>query len=88
MNVIKSEEYLAGIKYWAQFYVHLMPRFEVFKYVGRSLDTGTYYFQSLRTGNIVGRSYYSLNNHGFKPFCLDTERIRKIMGEESSNANL
>lgn len=75
MSVIKREEYLLGIKYWAQWYFHRVPQFELFRYIGVDKNVGIYYFQSVKTRSIVGKGFYQLNMNGFKPFLLDFKRI-------------
>ena len=70
-----------GITFWAQWYSHLVPRFEVFKYAGWQQAIGHYIFQSRKNGCYVSRGFYQLNANGFVPFLLNMEAINKYMEE-------
>jgi hypothetical protein len=74
-NIIKLEKPPLGVTFWAQVYQNRIPRYEVFKFIGRQRSTGVYYFQSVREKTIIGKSFYQLNQHGFIPFCIDFEKM-------------
>jgi hypothetical protein len=86
MSVIKRGDFLMGIRYWAQWYTHMTPQYEVFKYIGTNQDTGISYFESIKNkGAIIGRSFYQLNVNGFHPFVLDHNRIQAYLATKGTN---
>lgn len=88
-KLITSPSGLAGIKYWAQHYLHRTPRYEVFVYLGKQSDTGLHVFRSVKENVVIGKQFHQLNVGGFHPFCLDFEAIMKFLetqDEEKRNA--
>ena len=88
--VIKKSERLLGVKFWAIHYVRVVPKYEVFKYVGFSKTSGLHYFESLKDKTLMGRAAYQiLNNEFFKPFCFNNAQIDAAIAEgKDAFANL
>lgn len=80
---IKMAERLLGVKFWAQHYKELKPRFEVYKYVGYQADTGTHFFAAVKAPHsIVGKNIYQIQSGYFKPFCIDHALITQAVDGE------
>jgi hypothetical protein len=75
-KIIKKEDFLLGVRTWVQHYNH--GGFELFTYIGKS-EGGVYFFQSRTQGTIIAKTVYQLNQFGFGPFVIDTERIEDAM---------
>lgn len=76
---------LLGIRYWVQWYIKRIPKFEVFEYIGKDPDRGMYFFKSRSEGTIVGRQFSELNRFGFRPFLLDINKIEPHYFGEDNN---
>lgn len=83
MAVVVREDYLFGVKFWAQWSDNV-PKYRVMQYVGRIPDTGEYMFIRLHDQAIIRRSFYQLNKHGFVPFCIDTAQAKSYYDTTSS----
>ena len=85
----EPETYLEGVQHWAQMQPMMVPRFEVFRYLGRNRDNGLYYFKSVRSNAVIGKNHYQLHVPNFKPFLINHERMtgQKPDGIKA-NANL
>lgn len=80
---VVPERYLYGVHYWAQWYAHKKPQFEVFEYEGRSADGAYYFFRARVGGYRITKFFQQLNAHGFYPFMLDLKQ-----GEAWLDANV
>jgi hypothetical protein len=90
-NVVKIEyaRYLQGVMHWALLQPLMVPKFEVFKYIGRDRDNGLYYFKAVRGRAIISRNFYQLNVPYFKPFLINHERMTGQPPDRiKTNANL
>ena len=82
MGVIERDShYLHGVRYWRQLYPQSIPRFHVYRYVGRDADRGLYYFKGVRDNTLLWKSHYQLYQNGFGPFVLDTARLARLAQE-------
>ncbi len=69
--VIKPATALYGTTYWAAWYEHMKPAYEVFKYFGDGRD-GLHYFQSMKNKTLIGRSTAQcVGDPHFKPFVVN-----------------
>ena len=77
-NIIKRDRRPpCGVWFWAQFYdnPNIVPRFEVFRYIGRQLSTGYYWFEAVKGQALISRTLQQLNQNGFRPFLLEPEKM-------------
>lgn len=65
-----------GIKFWAQFFEHTKPRYEVFRFISFDPKRGLYNFQSVKQPKLfVVKSFADLNVNGFRPYLLNCEKL-------------
>lgn len=77
MSAYVPEEYLFGIKYWAQ-YFNWAPKYEIWVYRGYSFNKELFYFQSKRKPAVImSRHVRSLTAPDFKPFMWDRNRVAR-----------
>lgn len=73
--IIRAESHLFGIRFWAQWYqAPLVPRYDVYEYVGQQPTIGMFWFQSRRHKHMMARRFVDLNRDGFRPFLLNIDR--------------
>ena len=79
-------EGFAGVKYWAAHYQRVVPRFEVFVYVGQDRTKGVYFFKSRKGDNILYKSLVgleaSVKDKSFAPFMLETKGLLTLFDWE------
>ena len=76
---------LLGIRYWVQWYIKRVPKFEIFEYIGKDQDKELYFFKSRSEGTVLGRRFSELNKFGFRPFLLDISKIEPYYFGENKN---
>lgn len=74
-----EDDNILGIRYWilvAQRKTQV-PRFEVFRYIGRNAKGDLFFFQSVRTLTHMTMRVDELNTEYFKPFLIDHKKVVK-----------
>lgn len=80
------EDFLAGVRFWAEVAPNKTVR--VYRYVGKHYVDYVYYFEPVKSrGPLISKHITQLNSENFRPFLLDTARIRETLyGKENPHA--
>ena len=88
-EVVQRKDYLFGCSYWIIVYKNMIPRFEVFRFIGE--DRNKYYFRSRDKNTLMGLSYDTFSKYIhkdiLKPFIIDHERMNASVDPNEGGKN-
>lgn len=90
--MVKIDEFddnILGVRFWMLIAQHKtqVPRFEVFRYIGRNKMGDLFFFQSVRTLAHISMRADELYSDYFKPFLIDHKKMAKEIKKVDESYN-